>query len=437
MSTNGGLYEDFYVRLGLDLSSLETGFANADRTIEENVRRLSHENNLIRIRSQVEIAGLDETAEAERILQIRQEALNRQMEIQRDRVRLLDAQFQHLTQTQGAESRASQRAATTLERARLTLANMEREVRNLTSPENEESLVRFGVVLSDIGDGLSGMLRMDLTSVIERLPPHLQAVAKGIGAIGAGAAIAATSVDNLLEEFRELQTQAYELNMSVGKTRDLLLQLRLGGGDIGDFEGYIRGITDAFVKGEADDPEFIALRKYGAVITDATGRLKDFKDLTEEVYQAWKKAEAAGEGIEFLQLTGGESGIRDAIQFFKRYEEAKADAAEIFKVEIDDAQLHELDRAMRLVEVQSEELQKALGDIFTPAAQVAAEKFFEILRDGTEQLAESKETLQRWSFIAVEAFSTLANKWNTTGLQSVATVFGVDDGIKKARALPN
>ena len=148
-------------------------------------------------------------------------------------------------------------------------------------------------------------------------------------------------------------------------------QLRLGGGDIGDFEGYIRGITDAFVKGEVDDPEFVALSKYGAQITDATGRLKEFQDIADEVYRAFKKADYAGEAIEFLQLTGGESGIRDAIQFFRRYEEALADAQKISKAGIDESQLHELDRTMNLVAEQATELKNALGDIFVPAAQVA------------------------------------------------------------------
>ena len=382
-----------FLGVGLHLSELETGFVTASQTISQNISRLNRESNLVRIRSEVEIAGLDETADAERILQIRQEALNRQMAIQRDRVRILDAELQNLVRTQGENSVAAQRATTTLERARLALANMEREARNL-SETHEETNSGFS--------GLSGILAV--------LPPQLRAVAAGMTAVGTGAGMAGKSVEALLENFRELQTQAYELNMSVGKTRDFLRQLRLGGGDIGDFEGYIRGITDAFVKGEVDDPEFIALSKYGAKITDATGRLKDFKDITEEVYQAWKKADEAGEGIEFLQLTGGESGIRDAIQFFKRYEEAVADAQKVMKSGIDDTQLHDLDRAMKLVEEQAGELKNALGDIFVPAAQSAAESFFETLHKGTEFLVENKDEIQRWGFVVKEAFSTAEDK---------------------------
>lgn len=402
--------EDFYVRLGLDMSELKSGFVEANRTITENISRLNRESNLIQIRSQVEIAGLDETTDAERILQIRTDALNQRMAIQRDRVRLVSAELRNLTQEYGENHIVTQRAAQRLEQTRLALANMEREMRNLTSSQNTESLVRFNAVLSGIGEGLSGFLRADITSLIEAMPPQLKAIAAGITAVGTGAGMAGKSVEALLEDFRELHNQAYELNMSIGKTRDFLRQLRLGGGDIGDFEGYIRGITDAFVKGEVDDPEFIALRKYGAEITDVTGRLKDFKDLTEEVYQAWKKADEAGEGIEFLQLTGGEAGVRDAIQFFKRYEEAVSDAQKVMKAGIDDSQLHELDRVMKLVEEQAGELKNALGDIFVPAAQSAAEGFFETLHKGTEFLVENKEEIQRWGFIAKEAFSTAGDK---------------------------
>lgn len=405
----GGLY----LRLGLSLSELETGFVTAERTVAANIRRLNRESDLIRIRSEVEIAGLDKTEDAERILQIRTEALNRQMAIQRDRVRILTAELQNLTAAHGENSTVAQRAAVRLERERLTLANLERDLRSLNDAQGESNN-SFG--------GLSDVLKI--------LPPQLQAVAKGIGAVTAGAGAAAVSVNTLLADFKELQKQAFELNMSVGKTRDFLLQLRLGGGEITDFEGYIRGITDALVKGEIDDPEFIALRKYGAEITDATGRLKDFKDITDEVYRAWKQADAAGEGIEFLQLTGGESGIRDAIQFFKRYEEAKEDAAKIFKAEVDDKQLHELDRVMNLVAEQAIQLKNALGDIFVPEAQLAAENFFDVLRSGTQYLVENKDAIQGLGFLAAETFKTLGKETESTFSSIGEKIFEVNEMLK-------
>ena len=388
MATDVG---SLFISLGLNLSDLETDFIAADRTVTENVRRLNRESEIIRLRSQVEIAGLDETADAERILQIRTDALNRQMQIQRDRVRILTAELQSLTNAHGENAAITQRATIRLERERLALANLERESRNLGETSDETNSI-FG----------------ELSSLLPEMPTKLGLVQMAFGAVTAGISAAGAATKELLDEFRELQNQSYELNMSFPDTRKFLREMRLAGGDIGDYEGFIRGISDAYVKGEYDDPEFIALRKYGAEIVDATGRLKDFKEISEEVYQAWLKADEAGEGIEFLQLMGGEAGVRDAIQYFQRLKEAREDASKIFKAEIDDSQLHKLDRTLNLVTEQSSELKTAIGNIFVPSAQAAAESFFNVLHKGTEYLTENKDALQKLQFVAVELFDNLA-----------------------------
>lgn len=395
-NTVGGLY----MRLGLSLDELETDFIAAERTTRENLNRLNRESNLIRLRAEVEIGNLDETADAMQILTVRENALNQQMAIQRDRIRLADAAMQDLIQRHGEESVVAQRAAAALERERLTLQRLERELREVTNAQNDSNNSQGDLGgLGDLGN---------FSDMLSNLPVgRLAAVGAAIGTVSKAIDVAVDSTEQLVEKFRELETQSYELNMPFQQTKEFLRQLKLGGGDIGDFEGYIRGITDAYVKGEFDDPEFIALEKYGAKIVDNTGKLKDFKDITEEVYQAWKKADAAGEGIEFLQLTGGEAGVRDAIQFFKRYEEAKEDAAKIFDSGIDPAELHEAERALNLLSEQTSEFKDAAANLITPFATDAAKGFFEIFRDGTQLLVESKKEIQGWGFIVEETISTV------------------------------
>ena len=416
--------DSLYISLGLNLSELETDLIAADRTVTENISRLSRETELIKLRAQVEIAGLDETADAERILRIRTDALNQQMTIQRDRVRILDAQLRELSRTQGENSISTQRASIRLERERLALGRLEREVREVTSAISELSStganvsISGGVGVSGASSGsggsgsVSGGSSGDWTDLLPfELPTtKIAAFTLAIGALGTAVSEATALVQETLEDFKETEKQAYELNLDFNDAENFLRQIKLGGGDIGDFEGYIRGITDAYVKGEYDDPEFIALSKYGAEITDENGRLKNFTDLTEELYQAWKKADAAGEGIEFLQLTGGEAGVRDAIQFFKRYEEAAEDAEKIFDANLDDEQWHELERAFNLLAEQQDEFKGSIANLFTPAAQATAEKFFQVFHDGTEWLVENKDAIQRWGFIASEVFEELAPK---------------------------
>lgn len=404
------------IDLGLDLSQLESGFVAANRTVSQNMARLQRESNLIQLRAEVEIGNLDETADALQILTIRENALNQQMQIQRDRIRIAEAAYQNLNQTRGAGAAETQRAEQALQRERLALQRLQRSLDDLHSSSNNANQNVGGLndLFADFG-GKAGM------------------AAAGIAALTSGINLAASSSVELIEKFRELQKQAYDLNMSFSDSKNFLRHMNLAGGDYGDFEGYIRGITDAYVKGEADDSEFIALSKYGAKITDATGKLKDFKDITEEVYQAWKKADAAGEGIEFLQLTGGEAGIRDAIQYFQRYEEAKEDAAKVFDSGINPDELHKSERALNLLTEQTGEFKDALINVITPTAQASMEQLFEIFHSGTQFLVDNKAEFQRWGFIATEAIKSVSdlakelniaeNLWDFSNMISPAGLF--------------
>lgn len=389
---------DLFIRLGLSYDELGSGFVNAERTIRDNMTRLSRENTIIDLQARIELTGLDETADAGRILEIRTQALNRQLKNQRDRVRLASAELANMAERTGENSDQTQRARLALEHERLALARLEEQLRSLNDTQG------------DTNDNAGNFLDQ-LQAMAGRFAPVVAGITAVVGTLNA----AITASRELIEKWRELQQQAYELNMSVNDTENFLRHMRLAGGDIGDFEGYIRGITDAYVKGEFDDPEFIALSKYNAKIVDATGRLKDFKDITEEVYQAWKKAEAAGEGIEFLQLTGGESGIRDAIQYFKRYEEAKEDASRIFDAGLDSQEMHEADRALNRLTMQVEEFKDAAINLITPTTINLVNKLFDVIHDGTEFLSDNKDEIQSWVFVIAEATEKVKSLLNPLG----------------------
>lgn len=379
---NGETISELFLSLGLDISQLESDFIAADRNVNEAMARLRRQSTLIDLRARVELEGLDEATDGARRLAVQEQALNERLSVQRDRIRITEAALRSLQRSRDQDRAAIQRAEVALERERLALAELENELRNLSDAEE------------DAADGAGNLTNAIMDFIQTRAP----AIATLMG-IAEAASTVKESLNEMLTDFDELQSQSYELNLDIGDTEGFLRHMKLAGGDIGDFEGYIRGISDAFVKGEADDPEFLALSRYGAQLTDATGRLKDFQALTEEVYQAFKKASAEGNEIEFLQLTGGEAGVRDAIQYFKRYEEAKVDAAKIFDANLDFDELHKLDREMKLLNEQTNEFKQALTNLITPMARSAIEWLFEKVRDGTQLLVESTDKVQRWGFM--------------------------------------
>ena len=410
---------DLFIRLGLSYDELESGFVNAERTIRDNMSRLSRENQIISLQAQVEILGLDETADAERILEIRTKALNEQIEKQKDRVRLASAELQNMIDRTGENSDQTQKARLALERERLALAQLENQLSSLGETQEETN------------EGFGG-----LDSLLERIPPELKAVGGALLTVTTALLAAGAASKELVEKWRELQNTAYDLNMSVNDTENFLRHMKLAGGEIDDFMGYIRGITDAWTKGEWDDPEFLTLRKYGASIVDETGRLKNFQQITEEVYQAYKKAKAAGEEIEFLQLTGGESGVTDAIQYFERYEEAKEDAEKIFDAGLDPAEMHKAERVLNLLAMQMGEFKDAAVNVITPGTVEMAERLFEVFRAGTETIANNTDALRDWGGTFVEALISSSTELRAirramNNLVPPESAKGLDDHTKK------
>lgn len=400
---------DLYIRLGLSLDELENGFVDAERTIRDNMARLSRENRIIELQMQVDVSALDEASDAEQILERRTDALNRMIANQQQRVNLANAELRNMVERHGENSDQAQRARLQFEHERLALARLEEQLRNLNETQEDAA---DGT--SDLGDRIQ-----ELT---DRFAPCIAALT---------ATFAATQ--QLVEKFRELQSQAYELNLPFQETKEFLREMRLAGGDIGDFEGFIRGLSDAYVKGEWDDPEFIALiTKYNAQLTDANGRLKDFKGLTEEVYQAYLKAKAAGEEIEFLQLVGGEAGVRDSIQYFERLKEAKEDASKVFDSGIDPRELHEAERALNLTTEQLGEFKDALISLATPAVTSALQDTFNLLREGTKIAVEYRDFLKPLAGTLIDAFT------GYKGLDSFRDLFNAinaDEAKEKAQAL--
>lgn len=393
--TVGGLY----LSLGLDVSELESGFIAVDRTVSQNMARLNRESNLIRLRAEVEIGNLDETADATQILTIRETALNRQMQIQRDRIRLTEASLQQLTQQHGASAAVTQRMAMQLERERLALQRLQSSLDELH--ENAD----------DAGSSFE-----NLTDILSN--GKFAAVAAGITAIGGALQFAADASVELIERFRELQKTSYDLNMPFADSKNFNRQLRLGGGDFGDYEGFVRGLSDAMIKGEVDDPEAIVFRRYGESAFNANGQIKNFIELDAAIKRMYDSAKAAGEEIEFLQMLGGESGVRDAIQYLERYQEAQEDAAKIFDSGINPNELHQAERSLNLLTEQMGEFKDAATDIITPATKTVLDDLFETFHSGTKFIVENKDELQRWGFIAKEAFSTFGDTLIVSNLEN-------------------
>ena len=210
MASGGESISNLYIRLGLQYDELQSNFIDAQSTIQTNMARLNRQNTIIRLQAQVDISGLDEVTDAAQIFAIRTRALNQQIANQRDRVNMATAQLRNMATAHGENSEQAQRARMAMQREQIALANLEEQLQNLNESQEETN--------SGTGDFLES-----LQGIAGKFAP---AVA-GIAAFTAALKTVSDAQNELIEKFRELQNQSYELNMPFDKTKEMLRELRL------------------------------------------------------------------------------------------------------------------------------------------------------------------------------------------------------------------
>ena len=131
------------LRIGLSFDDLNKDFVKAESTLKSNMEHLSRENTLIKLRAQVDLSNVtDETQK----LKIQQEALNKQLEIQKNRIQLSTIAWAEATQRTGEHSKAAQQTAIAIEREKLKLIELEQELKEFAEqqkalPKADNSLV--------------------------------------------------------------------------------------------------------------------------------------------------------------------------------------------------------------------------------------------------------------------------------------------------------
>lgn len=208
-----------------------------------------------------------------------------------------------------------------------------------------------------------------------------------------------------VESFSELKKQAEELYLPLSKAQEITGLIDLAGGDYDDVRDFVRGIQDAVIKGEIDDPEILALERYGVTIQNAKGQLLSFDQALENIHQGYLKAREAGEAETYIMMLNGEA-VHDVATFMENFGAAKQKAMQIQWSTSDFASLQELSNNLKLVEVQTNEFENALRTLTVPLANLVAESDFESFKELTALIEENRDEILYWEFVVIEAFNT-------------------------------
>lgn len=431
---------ELYTKLGLDISSLESDFALAGKTVDKAMSRLNHENKKIKIETDISLAGLDEGKDRLKTLDIQAASLNRQLEIQRQKLQLTAATYREVVLEKGRDSAASARLETRLLNERKAYANLEAQIRRTQRARTEgtagnrmvNSIINGASAMSVITQGASdiGALSM-LTSP----------VGKALGvvtAVGAGALAAAKSAMTAGNAIYELAQKMHTTNAEAAK---MSLTFKMAGADANSAVPALIRLDKTIQSGGESGARMTAiLSAYGVSLRDANGNMLPLNQQLLALAQGYRNAAAAGLENEYVTQTLGSRGAELVPVLSQMYEIQSRMVNLPTTGLLDPNKAHEMMLDWREMQIEMNQVTGSLGAALLPVVQEILPKVNDGIKELTEDIRDNKETIKTVMDIVGdtgEIVMDVAGIWKeafppvTDGLKDVAGLLkDVDNGLK-------
>ena len=415
--------KSLYVRLGLDISQIAQDFLAADKTINENMAKLNRESNIIKLRAAVDIASLGNAADQTKVLEIQEEALNRQLEIQERRCRLASLGYQDIARRTGEASNATQRAAIALERERLAAQNLRNELNNLnqqraaqnpqlTLPQSiRQQQQQLQGQMSNYVSQLQNLSNFNggadaIIGLAGRIPgAYGQAAQAFLATAKAAYDMKKAIVDvgtSTIKKTDEVYKAAQKMQMTVVEYGSLNKILTLGGSSMDVFsKGIVKLNKSVITAGTNGNDVTRMLEKFGVVLQE-NGHLVGYNEELKRLAEGLKNAKANGEGLEYVTTLFGAKAA-ELVPILENYYELVEDAKGVVKpLGVDPQEAHEAARQLAVMEQNVKNLGSTamallvpISEHFIPDISAAAantnevlKTLFDLVKSGAKEIDE-------------------------------------------------
>ena len=297
MAKRGQQIDELYISLGLEIARLQLDFDTAGKTVSQAVYRLNTRTNQIKLKMDVDLAKLEGVGSELDKLKIKHEAINRQLDIQRQKEEILAAVLKDAQKTNGNDSEVAQRAQTNLLRQQKIVAQTEAEVRKLNAEMN-----KLGGTITQTS-GKAGTFGSAMTAGLARAQGGITSLSNGFTMLSSKAAAvlaifstgaglfsltkgAMESGENLYRLTKRLHTTAAE----AGK---LNRTFQLAGMDVSAIIPLIARLDKQVeTAGETGNATTQAMERFGMSILDQSGNLLPLKHTWRSCVCCRKKSES-------------------------------------------------------------------------------------------------------------------------------------------------
>ena len=427
-----------YLRIGLNFDELNQDFVQAERSLKDNMTRLSKENSLIDLKLKVNLASLDSAKDSIQGLKIQEQALTEQIENQRVKVQLANAAWREATLRTGQHSKQALNTAFAVQKQQLALVELEQELKKVNEQQNalpkaDNKLVSGYKGLKSGAQNLYTDSIGALASKYNELSAAAQttdgAISKSLEIIGniphpVGRAVAALlllplalkGVENTIIGITKAAASAGDsvyvmsrgFQMSIADTAKFTTNCKVAGVQVDDLASTVKRLQQQVLKaGSAGNAVTRMLERYGVSAFDAGGHLKNLNDMTAALSKGLKKAQAEGNGAAFA-FTVFRNASGDALTAIEDWADVSAQASTIVKNGLANPKLaHEVQGNLNAMGVQAAQMNASFASAFLPVANEIIPRVTARMGDLTRFLADNKDEIKEFGQAFGEFFGKI------------------------------
>ena len=447
----GQSLEKLYIELGLDISQLQADILAADRTVTENLGRLNREKNTIKLRMEADIASLDRVKDATKILEVREKALNDQLAMQTDRMKILEASYRQVASNANSTAKAVQSAEQAFLREKIAVGQLQQQLRDLASQKTpptptNDFLSGYQKIKGNISGTVSELTNsfnslQDATSSVDAAITALLGV---IGSIPRPVGVAVTALIGLPIIFKTIENSIVDLikasasagdatyvmsrgfQMSIADTGKFTAMCKTAGVEVNDLASTVKRTQQQIIRGGENAKAETWLKRYGESAFDANGHLKDMNEMTLTLSRALKRAQAEGNGMAFILATmrgasaDAITAIEDAVGVYEQ-------AAGLIKNGLANPALaHEVQGNINAMNLQASFMHASFESALLPVAN-------EIIPRLTERMGKMTSLIKDNKDVILDLGRDLAQVWGAVENTVDKVIDGVSGLTKLAR----
>ena len=210
----------------------------------------------------------------------------------------------------------------------------------------------------------------------------------------AGAFGLASIIDGAVQAGDNIYKLSNRLNVTTAEAGKLSRILKLTGGDVDSFSSAVMRLDKSlFSDSEAGEKVRRTLDLFGVSLTDANGKILPLNEQLESLAKGYKLAKDAGVQQEFLLTTLGTKGLALA-QTLEQYTEAAETASRVKGIGLDAKEMHELALNMKVMQMESQQVQLAFTSALAPVAESVFPVIIEGLTESATWLAANKQEVR-------------------------------------------